>query len=612
MKKDMAAQESQNNIILTIVELLETACQAGLELLEHYLAGEMEAATGLLRDLRAVSRAVIDAQQPLLPRLEYACTSEMLENIEDTLDDIERAVQAGNSDRAAMKMEFQLFPFLRQLREGFYFWGAIYPEKAEMERYYREEFAAHYQNLYLPEDDVFPVRLSIAVTGYNHLETTKKCVAQLLKETDFEKLNAELLLIDHGSTDGTLEYFESLGVGKVIRFKRNVRMYMFSILPQICRGKYFCFVSNDILVTRDWAEILLQCLESDPRVIAAVPATPNISNLQMLNPPTNDPGEFIAWANGQNRSDPSRWSDRARLMPPLGMYQTRAVSEIGFADPYFYSMEFWDDDFSLRARRAGYRQVVCADVACYHFGSVTGKEGQIKEGTLNYGRELFRNKNGVDAWGTGFCYDFRAVQLLLNALPPQGDLSMLGIDCGMGDTPLQVRNEMRRVHRGCRLCQLTGQKQYLPDLKPFSETAFSPALAEGAATAFGTQSFSCAYIGRDIGQYEDCVSLLAAVRDRLMPGGCLVFSCANPFFVLTIHQMLQLALPENAARYVCANPELVYQAASRLFSKVTLFKSEEEVGGLKEFVTQHYGESSSLSHIMAQLPISSYYYLCIK
>lgn len=40
-----------------------------------------------------------------------------------------------------------------------------------------------------------------------------------------------------------------------------------------------------------------------------------------------------------------------------------------------------------------------------------------------------------------------------------------------------------------------------------------------AATAFGTQSFSCAYIGRDIGQYEDCVSLLAAVRDRLMPGG---------------------------------------------------------------------------------------------
>lgn len=75
-------------------------------------------------------------------------------------------------------------------------------------------------------------------------------------------------------------------------------------------------------------------------------------------------------------------------------------------------MEFWDDDFSLRARRAGYKQLLCRDTYCYHFGSVTGKDAQLKENTLEKGRNLFLRKNHADAWGSGFCYDYQDIEVI--------------------------------------------------------------------------------------------------------------------------------------------------------------------------------------------------------
>lgn len=604
--------ENNRGVLQQILELADTACQASLELLEQYSAGDLDMALKMLSDLRVAVRTVSIAQEPLVPQLEHAYTCEMLENIEDTLNDIDRSIQEGGPERAAMKMEFQLFPFLRQLRESFYFWGMIYPDQDKMERYYREEFAAHYQNLYIEEGSPVRCKLSIVVSAYNHLETTKRCIEQLLKETDFDALNAELILIDHGSSDGTLDFFEGLDIGKVIRFKKNIRMYVFTTLFQLCQGEYFAFVSNDILVTRNWADILLHCIESDQNISAVVPATPNIANLQMLQVPTNDPDEFIAWANQRNRPNPSLWDDRARLMPPLGMYRTKVVNQFGFADPYFYSMEFWDDDFSFRARRAGYRQMICGDVACYHFGSVTGKDAQKKEGTLVYGRALFEKKNGIDAWGNGFCYDYPAIQLFKQSVHSQGAVTFLGLDCGMGDTPLQIRNELRRQGQECKLYQLTCQKEYLPDLLPHSDAAqYVPSLTKGLPS-FDMQAFTCAYLSRDVGVYEDFPQLLEVVSQKLRPDGTLVFFCENPYFAITLHTLLQFQLPSGSGKKNLTDPSYIKSMAEKYFSQVQMVPIETAITGVEEFAMHHFGKSSQLAEITKRLKIEKYYLVCRK
>ena len=50
--------------------------------------------------------------------------------------------------------------------------------------------------------------VTILVIAYNRLEKTKRCVTSILEHTD--GVNYELLLIDNGSEDGTLEYFQSV------------------------------------------------------------------------------------------------------------------------------------------------------------------------------------------------------------------------------------------------------------------------------------------------------------------------------------------------------------------------------------------------------------------
>lgn len=603
--------ERNREVLQQILELTDTACQASLELLELYAGGELESALALLSDLRSVVRAVSGAQEPLMPELEHAYTAEMLENVVDTLDDIECSIQKDDPERAAMLMEFQLFPFLRQLKEAFYFWGMIYPDPKEMARYYREEFAGHYRNLYVDGENPPKYRASVVVVAYNHLEMTKQCVESVLKYTDFEKLNAQLILVDHGSSDGVRDYFESLGAGRVIHYKANMRGTMFCALPQICDSEYYVHVANDTVVTKDWLEILLNCADSDPKIAAAVPATCNISNYQSANVPASDCDTLIKLAEEHNRSDPRLWNDRVRVLPAIGLFRVSTLNEIGFWDPMFYTFDYMDDDFSLRARRQGYRQILCGDVMCYHRGSATVKDAQAAEDTLVVGRRLFLQKHGVDAWGNGCYYDYYGVQQMCQYLPTQGDAAMLALDCGMGDTPLQIRNELRRRDQGCQIYQLTSQEEYLPDLRPFfQEVLCTPRLTAGVGQAFEGVGFSCVYLGRDIGTYEDCDRLLESVSNRLVKGGLFVFSCANPFYALTLHKLFNFSVPEG--RCILTDAERLGQKAQTYFSQVRALAVNQPVEGLEQFTKRYFGETEQLPQIIERLRVAKYYFVCIK
>ena len=606
---------TENNweILRQILELTDLACEASLELLERYAGGELESALALMSDLCRVVQVVSTAQEPLLSQLEHSYTSEMLENIEDTLDEISRSIQRDSPERAAMKMEFQLFPFLRQLKEAFYFWGMIYPDPEEMARYYREEFAEHYRNFYMDGEHPPQYRASVVVVAYNHLDMTKQCVESVLQCTDFEKLNAQLILVDHGSSDGVLDYFEGLGVGRVIHYKANMRGTMFCALPQVCDSEYYVHVANDTVVTKDWLEILLNCADSDPKIAAVVPATCNLSNYQAMNVPVSDCDTLVKLAEQQNCSDPRRWNDRARVLPAIGLFRASTLNELGFWDPLFYTFDFMDDDFSLRARRAGYRQILCEDVMCYHRGSATVKDVQAAEDTLGEGRRLFQQKHGVDAWGSGFCYDFYGIgQYQFTSLRGRS-VKILGIDCGFGDTALQIRNQLRRENCESSIYHVTTDRRYLPDLEPHCvETVCAPVeeLLHTLEHCFPGVCFDTLFLGRDLESYPDPYRILEVLSRRTAPGGQLVFFFSNPYFAVRLHQMLQFSIPDSPLRLL--HPEQVGEEASRHFSSVALTGITQPIQGLKEFTVQHYGREFLKTAQKSRLEISKYYVRCVK
>nr|WP_243423517.1 glycosyltransferase [Anaerotignum lactatifermentans] len=348
--------------------------------------------------------------------------------------------------------EDDLLPFLAELKEEIYFRGCVEPWKERWVSYYQEEFAAHHANGRPWREGDPPVTVFVPACG--HLEATKNCVESILRHTP--QADYDLLLIDHGSRDDTRVYFQRVPGARVMAMKENVRMLMFSSAFRACRGKYLAFVSNDTEVTEGWLERLTDCLETLPKAVSATPVTPATSNFQSQEAVSLAEGRFC-------------WRRRSRIMPVIGVYDREKVNEIGFADRLFWSMEFWDDDFSLRARRRGFWQMLCTNVYCHHLGSLTGRAAWEKEHTLAWGRELFWKKHGTDPWAKGFCRQEDLMVLVRQWRPSWSKAEGLAIDCGFGDGPLEIGNHCALGGAELFWQAVTTEAEFLPDLAAYAE-----------------------------------------------------------------------------------------------------------------------------------------------
>ena len=448
-------------------------------------------------------------------------------NIKWTIKKISELIESGLISEAEDLTEFQLVPFLIEWKEDTYFWLLLYPDKKKMEHYYKYEFIPNHRNTYENRGEKYLV--SILIPVYNKLEYTKKCLESLYRNTDLSKNSCELILLNDGSTDGTEDYFRELGVRKVLTLKENVKAMIFSLMFRVSEGKYAVFVNNDTILTSLWLDNLLTCIQSDPDIISVAPSTPNTSNRQgMVADFTPENAEETA--KKHNTPCPYLWEERCRLMPVIALYDVDKVNTIGFADRYFYTMEFWDDDFSLRARRAGYKQILCKDTWCYHFGSVSGREDQLKNRTLQNGRILFMQKHGVDPWGNNFCYDPYLLNHLETTFKDQPvDVPILGIDPGYGADVIQLKTLLKRLGKNISFSFAISDPRLKDDIKPLKGvTSVSKSVLE-LHSHIPAGSYQYIIIGRELSVYPNFAELLKECASRLRTGGVLAFYVNNPY-----------------------------------------------------------------------------------
>jgi GT2 family glycosyltransferase len=451
----------------------------------------------------------------------------MHENTKWTIQKISELIESDLINEAEDLTEFQLIPFLKEWKEDTYFWLLIYPDKEKMVHYYEHEFIPNHKNAYENRGEKYLVSIFIPV--YNKLEYTKKCLESLFRNTDLSKNSCELILLNDGSTDGTEDYFKELGVRKVLTLKENVKAMIFSLMYRVCEGKYAAFVNNDTILTSNWLDNLLTCIQSAPDIISVAPSTPNTSNRQgMVVEFTPENAEEVA--KKHNTPCPYLWEERCRLMPVIALYDMDKVNTIGFADRYFYTMEFWDDDFSLRARRAGYKQILCKDTWCYHFGSVSGREDQLKYRTLQNGRNLFLQKHRVDPWGNNFCFDPYLMDHLETTFPDQPvDTPILGVDPGYGADILLLMTLLKRLGKNVSFSFAISDPDLKEDLKPLKGVTALPDSVFELHSHIPEGSYQYIVIGRELSVYPDFAELLKECASRLRTGGVLSFYVTNPY-----------------------------------------------------------------------------------
>ena len=586
----------------------------------------------LLNDLVAGISALLQYSEPLKANLNHAFYKEMAENIDDALCNIIEYLNEGLLIKAVHLLDYQIFPSLQELWEELYFWGNIYPDEKRMKEYYKKEFADHHANTFLIKGlnadglSIYKYKISFFIPVFNKLDYTKQCINSILKNTNFTKYPCEFILLNDGSTDGTQKYLESLELNadiKIVSFRKNVKTLIFSLAFRICEGEYFLFVNNDTLVTTGWLDNLLTCIESDPMIISATPCTPNTTNRQSdiegLYPYKTTKDTLLH----KNHSNPALWEERARIMPVIALYRSALVNKIGFADRLFYTMEFWDDDFSLRARRAGYKQILCRDTYCHHFGSITGKAGQLKENTLEKGRAIFYLKNHSDPWNNDFCYDYEAISLIQRvgfSNTKSKTLTILGIDCGYGDSLRQIKNIVKRNLTNINAnstkitvqtaCTILDDENCSSDLRSISDQNLSSKNFHALGQEIGENCLDYIYLGRPLERYIDYASFLSMAKKTLKKNGILLFSVTNVYFKPVLESFLALAFPYNSMHVCFLNIASLQKKLAIDFTTMECAAPAELISGVENFKIHHILDKNNSS----ALPLLSTKYLkfCCK
>ena len=274
------------------------------------------------------------------------------------------------------------------------------------------------------------VLASIVIVTYDNLVFNKLCLVSVLLNT--EDLDYEIVVVDNGSTDGTLEYLSALEhrFGH-LRVLRNTTNRGFAAANnqglENAKGEILVLLNNDTVVPHGWLGRLARWLE-DPQIGLVGPVTNRAANEQEIEVPYRTYGEFLTFADEHAIAEKDKSLDiRAAFMFCTALRRD-VYRTVGGLDERFEMGLFEDDDYALRVARAGYRVVCAEDVFVHHFGQATlGKlAGTGEYGTLFHAnRARWEQKWGI-AWKghkkrprTGYRDLVEAIRNLLEKTLPQ-------------------------------------------------------------------------------------------------------------------------------------------------------------------------------------------------
>ena len=228
--------------------------------------------------------------------------------------------------------------------------------------------------------------IDVVLPVFNAPDDVARCVESVLASTAGDY---RLVLIDDGSTDPRIAHvFDAIARrgDPHVTLLRNPRNVGFT--ATVNRGMSgtradVVLLNSDAVVTAGWLEALARCARSDPRIATV---TPFSNNAEICSFPS-----FCEDNRWPDAADPAPIRDAlaAAAVPtypdlPTGVgfclyIRREALDELGMFDLAFGAGYGEENDFCLRAARAGWRNVLADDAFVLHRG---GKSFAGRKDTL--------------------------------------------------------------------------------------------------------------------------------------------------------------------------------------------------------------------------------------
>lgn len=219
-----------------------------------------------------------------------------------------------------------------------------------------------------------PVRASVIIPNLNGEGWLKGSIESILAQ-DFEDF--ELIVVDNGSTDGSLQIARSYLGRPGYRLVENRGNTGFSAAVntgiRMSGAEYAVLFNNDAFAQPGWLCALVETADADPRIFSVASLM-----LRYYEPElADDAGDYVnlfGWAakTGDGRYA-KRYRRQRRCFSACGgaaLYRRSILDEIGLFDENFFAY-YEDVDLGWRANSLGYKNVYCPRAVCRHICGAT-------------------------------------------------------------------------------------------------------------------------------------------------------------------------------------------------------------------------------------------------
>ncbi|MEC0241106.1 glycosyltransferase family 2 protein [Paenibacillus dokdonensis] len=237
---------------------------------------------------------------------------------------------------------------------------------------------------------------SVVMLTRNGLDLTRQCVESVLRHTT-EPL--EWIVVDNGSSDGTLEFWRSMAGVKLIVNEENKGFAAGTNQGMIeATGDYILLLNNDTIVTPNWLSGLYAALLRDSNIGIVGPVSNHVAPIQRIPVsewPASENLNAYALQRQQDLAGSGFYSHK--LIGFCMLFHRSLLDRIGGFDERFFPGNYEDDDFSIRTRISGKRLWVAQDIFIHHEG-----QGTFTSNRIDYKRSSLASAEKFRAkWSTG-------------------------------------------------------------------------------------------------------------------------------------------------------------------------------------------------------------------
>ncbi|HOU36580.1 MAG TPA: glycosyltransferase family 2 protein, partial [Candidatus Omnitrophota bacterium] len=222
--------------------------------------------------------------------------------------------------------------------------------------------------------------VSVIVVNFNGKQYLKDCFDSLLSLA-YPQDKIELIMVDNASEDSSVDYVRSQFPSvRVILSDINNYCHANNLGIRASKGDFIALVNNDVTVDRTWLSVLIDAIHADDAIGAVTGKVLFKDGLIQSAGHTQLP--LFYWEDrGFKQADRGQFNkaeDVASISHCAALYRRSCIDDIGLLDEEFI-MYLEDVDYSLRARKKGWRLVFVPDGIARHLYHGSIDDAQVIE-----------------------------------------------------------------------------------------------------------------------------------------------------------------------------------------------------------------------------------------